>query len=129
MQKLLFIIVAGFILAGCTQTNNRQTTTPQSNGVSAPLDQQDATNPAVPSRMPIYTLLEVAAHSSAQDCWLVVDNRVFDVTQYVASGSHPGGATILQGCGQEATEMFNNQHTAKAKSMLPDFYIGDLVLN
>lgn len=36
---------------------------------------------------------EVAKHNSKNDCWMVLDSKVYDVSKFVFE--HPGGATIL----------------------------------
>lgn len=71
---------------------------------------------------------EVAKHNTASDCWLIINDRVYDVTKAV--GPHPGGQAILAGCGKNATEMFfkrqdGTAHSEKAQSMLDKYYIGD----
>jgi cytochrome b involved in lipid metabolism len=72
---------------------------------------------------------EVAKHNSRTDCWLIIHDRVYDVTKYISS--HPGGPIIISSCGKDATEMFDNKpgdgsgHSEKAQDMLGNFYIGD----
>lgn len=79
-----------------------------------------------------YSLQEVAAHNSATDCWVAISGRVYDVTAYVASGDHPGEDEILNGCGKDATVMFNmipkegRPHKQEARDLLPQFQIGTL---
>jgi len=74
-------------------------------------------------------MAEIAKHNSASDCWLLINNKVYDVT--AAISSHPGGAgPILAHCGQEATQAFNTKdigrpHSANATAMLAAYYIGD----
>ena len=36
---------------------------------------------------------EVAKHSSKKDCWIVLDSKAYDVTNFLAD--HPGGAPII----------------------------------
>lgn len=79
-----------------------------------------------------YTLEEVASHSSKEDCWLVLDGKIYDVTPYVQSGFHPGKEAILMGCGKDATSLFNNRpngsgsHSERARKMLSKYYKGEL---
>lgn len=79
-----------------------------------------------------YTLEQIASHNSSSDCWFAVEGKVYDVTQYIADNQHPGGEEILEGCGKEATSLFNNRpedrkpHSQDARNMLSSFYIGDL---
>jgi cytochrome b involved in lipid metabolism len=41
----------------------------------------------------IYTWEEVRKHNVEQSCWLVVRDRVYDVTSWIAK--HPGGVDAL----------------------------------
>jgi cytochrome b involved in lipid metabolism len=78
-----------------------------------------------------FTATEVARHNQETDCWMIVNNKVYDVTAYVSG--HPGGDDILRGCGKDATTLFATQggggvgrHSAVAESLLKSFYIGEL---
>jgi cytochrome b involved in lipid metabolism len=54
-----------------------------------------------------YTMAEVATHSSAKDCWLIIEDVVYDVTNYLEH--HPGGPTWLtELAGKDATDGFLN---------------------
>jgi cytochrome b involved in lipid metabolism len=76
------------------------------------------------------TAEEVAKHTNAQDCWFIINNGVYNVTQYIAL--HPGGADrILSSCGTDATQAFmtrggDGQHSQTAVDTLKIFYIGEL---
>ena len=37
--------------------------------------------------------LEVAKHNTRESCWVVVNGKVYDVTEYL--DEHPGGAQIM----------------------------------
>lgn len=41
-----------------------------------------------------YTSTEVAEHSNRSSCWLILDNKVYDVTLFIAK--HPSGVAILK---------------------------------
>jgi len=75
-------------------------------------------------------LAEIAKHNNPSDCWLLINNKVYDVTSFL--GAHPGGAgTITPYCGKEATQAFETKdigrpHSSRAASMLNDYYVGDL---
>lgn len=78
-----------------------------------------------------FTLEEIEAHSSEGDCWLVIDGKVYDVSEFVSS--HPGGRAILEGCGKDATELFRTRpmgsgtpHSDRAWELLKRYYIGEL---
>jgi L-lactate dehydrogenase (cytochrome) len=36
---------------------------------------------------------EVAKHNSKNDCWIVLDSKAFDVTNFLSE--HPGGAPVI----------------------------------
>ena len=44
-------------------------------------------------------------HNKRQDAWMVLNNKVYDVTNYIPF--HPGGAKILAGVGRDATELYS----------------------
>ena len=70
---------------------------------------------------------EVAKHSSASDCWSVVNGNVYNLTSYIQS--HPGGSTVLKNiCGKDGSAAFSNQHNTQGKpnSVLKSFYLGAL---
>ncbi|MCF7862315.1 hypothetical protein K9M79_08825 [Candidatus Woesearchaeota archaeon] len=120
-MKYIYLIILLFVV-GCSvqpqETDQRDDTTTAESGMKM--------------RMTAYTLNNVADHASEGDCWLVIDGMVYDVSDFVAS--HPGGIALLEGCGRDASELYESRpmgsgtpHSAKAKSMLTDYYIGDLV--
>ena len=79
-----------------------------------------------------YTINEVSLHLTAEDCWIAIEGKVYDVSPFIADQKHPGGAAILQGCGKDGTELYNDRpngsgaHSQTARSFLPNFYIGEL---
>ncbi|KAF2754409.1 L-lactate dehydrogenase [Pseudovirgaria hyperparasitica] len=57
----------------------------------------------------VYDYAEVAKHSTAESCWVVLYGAVYDVTKFIPS--HPGGSkVILQLAGQDATEEYDPIH-------------------
>ena len=56
-----------------------------------------------------YSAADVAAHNKADDCWIVVDGVVYDVTKFLSE--HPGGKKVIVGvAGQDATKKFHLFH-------------------
>eukprot|EP00299_Pterocystis_sp_00344_P001476 c11314_g1_i1.p1 GENE.c11314_g1_i1~~c11314_g1_i1.p1 ORF type:complete len:524 (+),score=111.16 c11314_g1_i1:34-1572(+) len=52
---------------------------------------------------------EVRQHNKDTDCWIVIDNKVFDVTKFAKM--HPGGKALLyDNGGKDATEAFFQFH-------------------
>lgn len=78
------------------------------------------------------TLKEISQHASPTSCWMAIEGKVYDVSPFIASGTHEGGNNILEGCGRDATELYNNRpedgrpHSSKAREMLKQYYIGKL---
>lgn len=132
MKKLLAVSIILFsvfmsyvVIGGYLQKQNKE---------DAP---QTTTSPATttsPSQTTAesYTSEQVAAHNSTSNCWLIINNNVYDVSSFL--GDHPGGAsTIIPYCGKEATQAFDTQdrgsrggHSNNAASMLADYQIGTL---
>ena len=40
-----------------------------------------------------YTEDQVAEHWSEDDCWVIIDDKVYDLTSFIQE--HPGGSTII----------------------------------
>ncbi|GAB1202853.1 hypothetical protein APSETT445_001476 [Aspergillus pseudonomiae] len=76
--------------------------------------------------MPSFTLEQVQKHCKPDDVWIVLHNRVYDVTKYLED--HPGGSAILvEVAGTDATEAFEEVgHSDEAREQLEPFYVGDL---
>lgn len=74
----------------------------------------------------IFTLDEIKSHDNANDLWMVIYNKVYDVTSFTSK--HPGSAEILLDCGGvDATEAFEDvAHSDDAFQMLEPYFIGDL---
>ena len=78
-----------------------------------------------------FTRGDVAQHSSKEDCWVIFDNVVYDVTDFIAD--HPGGEElIMEYAGQDVTAIMKNKdshvHSRSAYTMLGDFAIGKVSL-
>ncbi|MFO0743688.1 MAG: cytochrome b5-like heme/steroid binding domain-containing protein [Candidatus Paceibacterota bacterium] len=74
------------------------------------------------------TLSDISSHNSKDSCWSTIEGKVYDLTSFISK--HPGGAdAILAICGKDGSELFDGQHgmDPRAKGLLPNFYLGDLV--
>ncbi|CAI4229969.1 unnamed protein product [Auanema sp. JU1783] len=69
---------------------------------------------------------DVASHNTPQSCWIILDNKVYDVTKFLEE--HPGGEEVItQLAGQDATDAFNDVgHSRDAKEMAEEYLIGQL---
>ena len=73
---------------------------------------------------------DVAKHNTKEDCWMIVNQNVYDVTSFIAIGKH---MQIDQYCGKEATTEFMTRskgpgtpHPDKAMANLDNFYVGTI---
>ena len=68
----------------------------------------------------IYSLEQIAEHNRASDLWLIIDDKVYDVSKY--TGKHPGGFMILldqAGPGKDASDAwFQQYHSRTARNKL-----------
>lgn len=120
---LILVLVVG---AGAAYllTHDDDTNT-SNNGTNATNNNTNNGSQNENSRGKTYTLSDLAAHSSASDCWLAIDGKVYDVTNYI--GKHPGGNEITKGCGKDATQMFKQEgHSRQANLIASEYQIGIL---
>lgn len=126
---VLFVLTSIFIFSNLNRdgSNLESTTVSDSKEITGPeADSKSDTNGKV------YLINEVSQNNSKDSCWLIIDQRVYDVTKYLRE--HPGGSSeILPFCGKEATDAFKtmnkrNQksHSPKASAILQDYLIGSI---
>ncbi|ODV82365.1 cytochrome b5, partial [Suhomyces tanzawaensis NRRL Y-17324] len=70
---------------------------------------------------------QVREHDTPEDLWMILYNKVYDVTAFAKD--HPGGVEVLFDCGGvDCTEAFEDvAHSDDAVDMLAPFYLGDIV--
>jgi len=93
------------------------------------------------------TAADVAKHNTEKDCWLIIKNKVYDVTPFITS--HPGGDAIFRLAGQDNTAgtwqdsqntsqekqfsaapnagFYGDQHPESVVEQVEEYYIGDLI--
>lgn len=73
-----------------------------------------------------YRLTEVEAQNSFKSTWIIINNKVYDVTKFLEE--HPGGEEVLrEQAGGNATESFEDVgHSSDAREMAADMVIGEL---
>lgn len=78
-----------------------------------------------------YSLKEVLEHRDTDSAWIVIDKKVYDITEFIKL--HPGKNAILEGLGKDSTKLFferpmgsGTPHTKAAQVLLQRYYIGDL---
>lgn len=74
----------------------------------------------------VFRLSEVKSHNDAKSTYLIVHNKVYDVTKFLEE--HPGGEEVLlEQAGGDATEAFEDVgHSTDARELMNDYFVGDL---
>jgi cytochrome b involved in lipid metabolism len=119
MKKIYLLLFAILVLSAC-------------NSRSQQIPDQSQEQPVDKISSITYTLDDVAKHSTPDDCWIVLHGKVYDVSGFGTS-DHPGGEAVYEGCGVDATELFETRpmgsgtpHSEKAREFTDNFYVGDL---
>ncbi|KAJ9151153.1 hypothetical protein NKR23_g3058 [Pleurostoma richardsiae] len=73
-----------------------------------------------------FTFQDVAEHNTKKDIYLVVHEKVYDITKFV--DEHPGGEEVLLDvAGQDASEAFEDVgHSDEARETLEQLLVGKL---
>ncbi|RPD81856.1 hypothetical protein L226DRAFT_528087 [Lentinus tigrinus ALCF2SS1-7] len=74
-----------------------------------------------------FSLDEVSKHNSPSSCWVIISNKVYDVTEFLSA--HPGGAKIiLKYAGKDATAAYEPIHPPDAldKNLPREKHLGSL---
>lgn len=151
MKKLIIILLllVAIVVVGryfyqknknATREENQQATQSQQSKPGNENVEHDNTSAPTPESNPnvkYYTMEEVAAHGSDFEnyigCWTVINDKVYDITEFADNFKHPGGEMIYQACGKDGTELFETRpegsgtpHSANAREILEKYYIGEL---
>lgn len=126
-----YVFVGGFIES---QQPKKVDVTVTTKSTPTPTTVTPATTTTTPVSAPTasYDVAEIARHNVRTDCWLLINNKIYDVTAYF--GKHPGGAsTIAADCGKESTVSYDTYgsgsgsgHSGRADSLLAEYLIGVL---
>ena len=98
--------------------------TSQSDVSFSPDREQDVSERSVVNE---FTLEEVQMHNTSEDCYVAINNKVYDLGQWV--DKHPGGErAIINICGTDGSAAFSAQHEGNetVTETLSGFSIGNL---
>jgi len=125
---ILPLIMAITLLFGCTTTINPMDLAPSKNYTI----NTDTNSGAILQNNQTKIMLttgEIAKHNRAGDCWMIINNNVYDLSNYV---NHPGGYTYAPYCGNDGTTGYNTKggrrggHSTYADSLLATYLVGAL---
>lgn len=89
-------------------------------------EQKTITSVVLSATATSFSKTDVAKHNNRNDCWIVVNNNVYNVTDFLFA--HPGGADqIIPYCGGDATEVFGSvgkHESTKVTNNLSSLLIG-----
>ncbi|MFA5130350.1 MAG: cytochrome b5 domain-containing protein [Patescibacteria group bacterium] len=123
LRSLFIIFGAGLILvgAGCSKTTATNSASPKTQQHASGKNIGVTINPDKGS--PAYTSQEIGAHATSTDCWLTINNRVYDVTTYLKQARTQ--KHIVDFCGKDATQDLSTLLSATTgSSSLANFEIG-----
>ena len=88
--------------------------------------QRASTKRAKVDPMTPYAREEIAKHASVDDLWVIIDDKVYDLTDYV--DEHPGGVdAVAKNGGRDATEGFKGpQHPSRVFDIVEEYRVGVL---
>ena len=98
-------------------------------GTNMPINNNSSNNSSNSAGI-VLTITEVAKHNSKSDCWMIINNKAYNLTNFI--NSHPGGAyTIIPYCGKDgsvgfATKDRGQPHSSRADNLLNSYYLGEL---
>ena len=133
LTAVVYFVTAGlFFNEGITPKQNNQLAAglADSNSITsnaAATGQANQSQGAPVATTKVLTAAEIAKHNQVSDCWLIINSKVYNVTNYFPE--HPGGTSIIKPyCGQEATQAFvtknkGKPHSQYANDLLAAYYI------
>lgn len=124
-SKIIGLIIGVFVLGGlmiASFFNSTQRVEQPANTTTV------ATTSTSTTPTSSYTQAQVAVHGDSTSCWSIVNNNVYDLTDWI--NKHPGGDQAILGmCGKDATDAFERQHggNTRPEQILATFFIGVLI--
>jgi cytochrome b involved in lipid metabolism len=132
---IIFIVVIGIMFLGSTFVTKNN---PPNTGYTKSASQSDINPPNInisnlifsseKATSDSFSLAEISKHNSRYDCYLIINNNVYDVSSYISY--HPAGSrTITSRCGKEVTGIFARIHSNRAWDLLKKYKIGTISIN
>jgi len=120
ISLVVFIIVVIVILGVNFLTKQNTKTTETNQNIVVPTNDTNSDK---------ITLSQISQHATSDNCWLIVSDKVYNVTEYI--NIHPAGPDkIISLCGGDATTAFTTRggtgHSQAAQEKLSSYYVGEL---
>lgn len=123
-KKILLVLLFCLSLSACSLWGSKKEATVPGEENIPQLDQNG-------EAVIFYTLEEVAKHKTSDDCWTLIKDGVYNLSDFARS--HPGDRAAYEACGIDGTNLFetrpmgsNTPHSDKAEAMLELYKIGEL---
>ncbi len=119
---IVIVLVLAFVWWNSKNMSSGTTNTP------AVKNTVQETNTVTETKKAGFTAADVAMHNSASDCYTIVGDKVYGLTDWISK--HPGGEGAILGlCGKDGTQAFTQQHgsSQKAQSVLQSYLVGNLI--
>ncbi|KAF2069366.1 hypothetical protein CYY_009310 [Polysphondylium violaceum] len=72
-----------------------------------------------------FSLEEIAQHNTLESCWMIISNKVYDITDYISH--HPGGKNaLLRFAGKDGTENVQFHSSKMLQILNNNYFIGHL---
>ncbi len=135
MAIIIFIVAIGIMLIGSTFVTKSG---PKNIGNTKSVSQSDINSPNInisnmvfdseKTTSDSFTLAEISKHNSRHDCYLIINNNIYDVSSYISY--HPAGSRIITSrCGKEVTGIFARIHSNRAWDLLKKYKIGTISIS
>ena len=72
--------------------------------------------------MKIFTIEEVQKHNIKEDCYIIIDQYVYNMSNF----NHPGGKIIFDYAGKNATVIFHQLHNKKILKKFKKMIVGTI---
>lgn len=123
---IFFVVVISILTVGLIFYNqNKVTPLLNANGIAT------STNNLGSGVKVGLTINEIAKHNTANDCWMIINNNVYNLSSFL--NQHPAGSDIMiPYCGKDGTQAFatkggkGDPHSSQAQAMLPNYLIGQV---
>lgn len=127
LRKIILLSILVLTLSGCKSGSETEEDVSQNQILETEEDKVEQN-----IQVEQFNVNEIAKHNNVDDCWLLIEGRVYDVTSYIID--HPAPPrTIIDYCGGEATKAYDTKETDKphseyAHELLEEYFVGEVKL-